>query len=202
MTLRVIGGSAKGRKLKQVPGDTTRPVMDRVKEALFSILGPAIIGSQFADLFAGTGSVGIEALSRGAAAAVFYDLERRAVQTIRENLAITRFQDRAVVHQADAFAVLRRPPELPFDFIYIAPPQYKRLWLRALEALDANPAWLPAGTTVIIQIDPREMQDCSLSHLEEYDRRRYGNTLLWFFEAVEPEDSAQPPENTAAPDSE
>lgn len=194
MTLRVIGGSARGRRLKRVPGDATRPIMDRVKEALFSILGQSIIGAQFLDLYAGTGSVGIEALSRGAAKAVFYDLERRAIQTIRENLEVTRLAERGIVHQGDALALLRRPPQLAFDFIFIAPPQYKELWRKTLEALDANPLWLPAGTEVIVQIDPKEVTACSFQHLVEYDQRRYGNTLLWFFEAVEPASPSPPPE--------
>lgn len=194
MTLRVIGGSARGRRLKRVPGDTTRPIMDRVKEALFSILGQSIVGAQFLDLYAGTGSVGIEALSRGAAKAVFNDLERRAIQTIRENLEVTRLAERSIVHQGDALALLRRPPELAFDFIYIAPPQYKGLWLKTLEALDANPQWLPAGTEVIVQIDPKEAAECRFEHLVEYDQRRYGNTLLWFFEAVEPANPSSPSE--------
>ncbi|MBN2303959.1 MAG: RsmD family RNA methyltransferase, partial [Anaerolineae bacterium] len=88
--MRVIAGSAKGRKLKMVPGDSTRPVMDRVKEALFNILGTSVMDCSFLDLFAGTGSVGIEALSRGAERAVFVDMDRFAIRTIHENLALTR----------------------------------------------------------------------------------------------------------------
>ena len=90
--MRVIAGSAKGIALQAVPGSSTRPISDRVKEALFNILGPDIVGARVLDLFAGTGSVGIEALSRGAAQAVLVELRSRAVTTIRANLRRTQLQ--------------------------------------------------------------------------------------------------------------
>lgn len=186
MSHRVIAGIAKGRRLKLVPGDSTRPIMDRVKEALFSIIGRDIIDTNFLDLFAGTGSVGIEALSRGARSATFIDLDRIAIQTVHENLKITKFTDKAVVRRTDALNVIRgTPPAEPFEFIYVAPPQYKKLWVETLKTLDANPGWLPEGTEVIVQLDPKERQDVSLEleHLVEYDQRVYGKTLLWFFSA-------------------
>lgn len=182
MPIRVITGSAKGRRLKMVPGDTTRPIMDRVKESLFSIIGRGIDGALFLDLFAGTGSVGIEALSRGAEQAVFVEMDGKAVQTILQNLATTRLNDRAIVRRTDVFTFLKRPYTPPPDYIYIAPPQYKGLWLQTLEMLDAYPAWIPLGTQVIVQIDPAEQQSVSLQHLADIDQRRYGKTLLWFFE--------------------
>lgn len=190
MPLRVIAGSAKGRRLKLVPGDSTRPIMDRVKEALFSIIGRDILYSHFLDLFAGTGSVGIEALSRGADRVMLVDLDRQAIKTIHENLAIAQVADRAVVRHADALALLRRPPNDAYDFIYVAPPQYQHLWRETLLTLDANPAWLTQDTVVIVQIDPREQSDIDLTHLTPYDQRRYGKTLLWFFETKPSPESA------------
>lgn len=188
MPLRVIAGSAKGRHLKLVPGDSTRPIMDRVKEALFSILGRDILFSHFLDLFAGTGSVGIEALSRGADRALLVDLDRKAIQTIHENLAIAKLADRAVVRQADVLTLLKHPPDDAYDFIFIAPPQYHDLWLHTLNALDKNPTWLTRDTIVIVQIDPEEQTDVQFKHLHPYDQRRYGKTLLWFFESAAPTD--------------
>ena len=91
MSLRVIAGSARGKKLLSVPGDTTRPVMDRVKEALFNILQGDVINSNWWDLFGGTGAIGIEALSRGAAFVRFSDLNRAPVETILKNIANCRF---------------------------------------------------------------------------------------------------------------
>lgn len=192
MSLRVISGTAKGRKLKPVPGDTTRPVMDRVKEALFSILGNFVRDAQFLDLFGGTGSVGIEALSRGAKKATFCELNRAALQTLRENLEHTQLIDRADIRPMDAFEMLRRAPDTVFDYIYVAPPQYKGMWLEALQILDKNPGWLDADGVLVIQINPREKQPVELTHLVAYDERRYGNTLLWFFERVS-EASSEPP---------
>jgi 16S rRNA (guanine(966)-N(2))-methyltransferase RsmD len=184
MSGRVIAGSAKGLRLKLVPGDSTRPIMDKVKEALFNILGDSVQGAAFLDLFAGTGAVGIEALSRNADYALFTEIDRLALKTIHENLETTRLADRAEVRMIDAFSLLKRTPPREFDFIYVAPPQYKNIWRKILDALEANPAWLSPQTVVIVQIDPREQAEVLYHHLRAYDERRYGKTLLWFFEAV------------------
>jgi 16S rRNA (guanine(966)-N(2))-methyltransferase RsmD len=178
MPIRVIAGTAKGRKLKMVPGSSTRPVMDRVKEALFNILGQGVVDSTFLDLFAGTGSVGIEALSRGAALARFVENHPLAVRTIHENLAHTRLANRAQVLRANVFVYL------PFEYIYVAPPQYLGLWKETLLLLDENPEHVQEDGIVIVQIDPRERQEVSLQHLQPYDARIYGKTMLWFFERV------------------
>jgi len=180
--IRVISGSAKGRKLKMVPGGDVRPVMDRVKEALFNILGTGVQGCTFLDLFAGTGSVGIEALSRGAARVRFLDINPRAIRVIRENLEHTRLADRAEVLRLDAFAYLRRAHPEPFEYIYIAPPQYQGMWKRALLALDQNSAHLVPDGIVVVQIDPSEREELDLHVLQPYDERVYGKTMLWFFE--------------------
>jgi 16S rRNA (guanine966-N2)-methyltransferase len=189
MPIRVIAGSAKGRRLKLVPGESTRPIMDRVKEALFSILGRDIMDTVILDLFAGTGSVGIEALSRGAAHVLFVDLDKQAIQTIRENLELTKLADRAEVRRTDALGLLRGKPDQEYDYIYIAPPQYKALWLQTLQALDDHPVWIPPGTWVIVQIDPKERQDITLKYLALEDERLYGKTLLLFFVAQRGQDA-------------
>jgi 16S rRNA (guanine966-N2)-methyltransferase len=180
--MRVISGSAKGRILKPVPGTSTRPITDRVKVALFDILAPDVGECLFLDLFAGTGGVGIEALSRGARRAVFVDLDQKSIQTIHENLSSTRLADRAAVVRSDSFRYLERTAREPFDMIYIAPPQYKGMWIQALQILDRSADWLAPDGMAIIQIDPKEAREVALEHLEEFDRRRYGSTLLWFFE--------------------
>lgn len=181
--IRVIAGKAKGRKLQMVPGQDVRPIGDRVKESLFNIIGPDIREARFLDLFAGTGSVGIEALSRGAARVIFIDENRKAVETIRKNLEHTKLQEEAAVEQRDAFQLLKyKPKNEPFDYIYIAPPQYKGMWLKGVRAIDDNVAWLNPDAWVIAQIDPDEYEDMKLSKLIEFDQRRYGKTLLIFFE--------------------
>jgi 16S rRNA (guanine(966)-N(2))-methyltransferase RsmD len=180
--LRIISGSARGMRIKDVPGDTTRPVTDRVKESLFNILANDVNGSTWLDLFAGTGSIGIEALSRGAEFVRFNEMNRLAIQTINANLDITRLKANGLVTQGDAFNLLRSVPERSFDYIYIAPPQYKQMWSEALQMLDENPGWLSEDGCVIVQIHPVEMSDIELTNLEEFDRRKYGSTLLIFYE--------------------
>lgn len=183
--MRVISGAARGHRLQPVPGDTTRPITDRVKESLFNILGASVLDMRVLDLFAGTGAVGIEALSRGAAHAVFVDKSPAALRTVRLNLDHTRLAGRATVLHADAFKYLAGPIEQPFDLIYVAPPQYRGWWADILRQLDDRPGWLAQTASdegiVIAQLHPREHVEISLQHLAEYDRRKYGSTVLCFY---------------------
>jgi 16S rRNA (guanine966-N2)-methyltransferase len=183
MSLRVISGKAKGRKLKDVPGDTTRPVTDMVKEALFNILAGDVQDSTWWDLFGGTGAIGIEALSRGAAFVRFSDLNRAPIETIRANLETTGFSSQAEIRRGDAYAMLEAAPTRIFDYIYVAPPQYKEMASKAIQVLDANPGWLnDEGAWVIMQIHPREYRGLELHSLEEFEQRKYGSTMLVFYE--------------------
>jgi len=184
MSLRVITGKAGGRKLKSVPGDTTRPITDRAKEALFNILAGDVIDSNWWDLFAGTGAVGIEALSRGAAFVRFSDMNRAPIETINFNVEHCGFKAQAEVRRADAFNYLTLPPDKKFEYIYIAPPQFKEMWVKALELVDDNIAWLAEDAWVIVQIAPSEYRRAapSLKNLEEFEQRKYGTTLLVFYQ--------------------
>jgi len=178
--MRVIAGEAKGRRLKKVPGSSTRPVGERVKEALFGILRERVEGALFLDLYAGTGSVGIEALSRGARGAVFVERGRQAVATIKHNLAHTRLSDRARVVRSDVFAFLKKEDLEPFDLIYVAPPQYQGLWAKTLRAVDESSLLAPGGL-VVAQIHPKEYEELELETLELTDQRKYGSTTLCFY---------------------
>jgi 16S rRNA (guanine966-N2)-methyltransferase len=160
--MRVIGGSAKGRLLKAVPGDGTRPILDRVKVPLFDILRPSLPGMRLLDLFAGTGSVGIEALSQGAESCVFLDTNAKAVQTIKHNLDL-------------------RNSTKSFDLIYVAPPQYKGIWIEAMKHIAERPNLISENGIVIVQIDPKEYEELSLSLLRETEQRKYGSTVLVFY---------------------
>lgn len=184
---RIIAGKARGVRLKPVPGDITRPITDRVKEALFNIFGADIQEATFLDLFGGTGSVGIEALSRGAKFVRLIDLNRPAIATIKENLRTTHLEEKSEVIQSDAFIYLKQRPDRAFEYIYVAPPQYKDLWERALEILDRNPDWLAEDAWIIVQIDPVEYQSKEFIHFHEFDQRRYGSTILVFYQAAAPE---------------
>ena len=188
-TLRVIAGSVKGLHLKTVPGDSTRPITDVVKEALFNIIASEIQGNKVLDLFGGTGAVSIEALSRGAESAVIIDKSQTAASVIKKNLETARFTSRARVVCGDAFSYLSSQPKIPFDLIYIAPPQYKLMWQKALKLLDQNPGWLGADGQIIVQINPIEWAELALDNLQVFDKRKYGDTLLVFYER---KDSEQP----------
>jgi 16S rRNA (guanine966-N2)-methyltransferase len=183
--LRIIGGKARGRKIHSVPGETTRPITDKVREALFNIIGPDIFEATFLDLFAGTGSVGIEALSRGASYVCFIERNHRPYMIIKENLKLTGLKDGAYLVQADAFDYLERPIYQQYDYVFIAPPQYKKMWSRALQSLDTHLGWLSPDAWVIVQIHPIEYQflgdDLPVHNLLEFDQRQYGSTLLVFY---------------------
>jgi 16S rRNA (guanine966-N2)-methyltransferase len=180
--LRVIAGIARGRKLRSVPGDSTRPITDRARESLFNILSGDVAGAAFLDLFAGTGSVGIEALSRGAVFARFLDLQRQAIDVIHANLKTTGFEANAEVLRRDAFALLEQPADRRFEYVFIAPPQYKGMWKRALLSLDAHDGWLSEDAWVIVQIHPVEYEALELHNLAEFDQRKYGSVLFIFYE--------------------
>ncbi len=217
--MRVVTGEAKGRKLKGPKTIGTRPIIDRVKQALFNILSTRVEDARFLDLFAGTGSVGIEALSRGAASATFIELNHKVLALVRENLQITGLSDRpdrAVTLHADAFKFLQsmqQPatgtvgvgarfiaptggvkgagtrPNVPteYDIIYVAPPQYQEMAARALAMLDGSPLVAKTGL-VIVQIHPKEragVAAVSPAHLVLTDERRYGSTLLMFYQTKE-----------------
>jgi 16S rRNA (guanine966-N2)-methyltransferase len=181
--MRVIGGSAKGRLLKAVPGDSTRPILDRVKTPLFDILRPLLPGISVLDLFAGTGAVGIEALSQGAARCVFLDTNARAIVTIRDNLATCHLTEQAEVRHTDAFVYLKNTSK-SFDLVYVAPPQYKGVWIEAMRVIAERPHLLADGGQIIVQIDPKEYEALSLETLHEVQQRTYGNTVLIFYKAT------------------
>jgi 16S rRNA (guanine(966)-N(2))-methyltransferase RsmD len=161
--------------------------MDRVKENLFNILGDWVIGTCWLDLFAGTGQVGIEALSRGASEVVFVDSAIAAVRTVHNNLQLTMLADGAKVVRMDAFGYLERGVGRPFDMIYVAPPQYKGIWIEVMKVIDKEPGrYITMGGEesgiVAVQIDPKEYQELPLNNLSLYDQRKYGRTMLCFYD--------------------
>lgn len=178
--MRVIGGTAKGRLLKSVPGYSTRPILDRVKAPLFDMLRPQLPGMSMLDLFGGTGAVGIEALSQGAEHCVFLDTNAKAVATIKDNLAATHLSQRAEVRHTDAFVYLRNTSK-SFDLIFVAPPQYKGIWIEAMRIIAERPHLVAEGGQIIVQIDPKEYEPLELAMFREDRQKRYGNTILIFY---------------------
>ncbi len=134
--MRVITGTARGRKLKELSGMDTRPTTDKVKESLFNIVQFDIEGRRVLDLFGGTGQLGIEALSRGAASAVLVDVRREAAAIIRENVENCGFSDRAKVVQGDYLAFLTSCRD-KFDLIFLDPPYAEGLLEKALKTIAA-----------------------------------------------------------------
>jgi len=145
--MRVITGSARGRRLKELEGMETRPTTDRVKEGMFSALQFDIEGRRILDLFAGTGQLGIECLSRGAASAVFVDRRADAVKLIRENLKITDLTDRARIVSADSLEYLKGLRE-KFDIILLDPPYEAGLLEPAIEMIAKFDILAPHGIIV------------------------------------------------------
>ena len=144
--MHVITGTARGRRLKELEGMETRPTTGKVKESIFSIIQFDIEGRRVLDLFAGTGQLGIEALSRGAASCVFCDQRKDAVQLVRDNLAVCQLGDRATVRQGDSIAYLKSGEK--FDIIFLDPPYASGLLQQAMEEIIAFDICRPHGIII------------------------------------------------------
>lgn len=180
--MRIITGTAKGCRLKSPKGEHTRPTADRVKESLFSILGQRVLERNVLDLFAGTGSLGLEALSRGAAHGVFVD--RATVPVLRENLCRTKLADRAEIRKGDVFSVLAGLTEAhrAFGLVFCDPPYHLGLWERALRCVDAC-GLLAKDGILVVEHGADENEIPSLEHLFRVRNERYGHTTqLSFFQ--------------------
>ena len=177
--MRVITGSARGVRLKTPEGLKTRPTSDRVKEAVFSVIQFEIEGGRFLDLFAGTGQMGIEALSRGAASAVFVDGWKDACQLVRENLRLTRLSDKAKVVNSDYLSYLQSCRE-KFDIVFLDPPYAEIFLENALNKISEIDILSDRG--IIICERPAEKQlDLEISGLQRSKDYRYGKTWVTVF---------------------
>ncbi|MFP4444913.1 MAG: 16S rRNA (guanine(966)-N(2))-methyltransferase RsmD [Desulfosudaceae bacterium] len=185
MSLKVIGGRLKGRKLASPRGRTVRPTAGKVREAMFNIIGPAAKEAVALDLFAGAGALGIEALSRGAARAVFIDNSREALSIIHRNIATCGLADQAVVLARDATRDLGLPlaADLCADLVFLDPPYRAGLAGRALAALEKSSA-LSGETLVIVEHGIREPLEGLPGRFAVTDRRKYGDTLVSFLRYV------------------
>lgn len=182
--MRVIAGEARGRQLLAPKNQRVRPTSDRVKEALFSILLSRLgdlSGMRVLDLFAGTGNLGIEALSRGADLAVFVDSHRESAETIRKNLENTRYTEKGRIVAQEAAAALKwlARGEAPFHLVFLDPPYDEGHTERLLELLSGSPL-IDAGSTVVAEFSAREEIPRSFGRLKESERRIYGDTALSF----------------------
>ena len=172
--MRVIAGEFRSRRLKTLPGLATRPTPDRLREALFNVLAPVIEDVVFLDAYAGTGAVGIEALSRGARRCVFVEKNRAAVAVIRENLASLGLENRAEVLTGKSIAVLER---VTADIVFLDPPyEMEKEYDAALTALGAS-----ANRLVIVQHASRWALQTDYGHLQRYRILKQGDNSLSFY---------------------
>ncbi|MFF2445966.1 16S rRNA (guanine(966)-N(2))-methyltransferase RsmD [Neobacillus sp. NPDC058068] len=148
--MRVVSGVCKGRPLKAVPGNSTRPTTDKVKEALFNMIGPYFDGGIGLDLFAGSGGLGLEALSRGMEKVIFVDRDAKAIQVIHENIQVCRFEEQTEVYRNDADRALKAliKREMSFDYIFLDPPYKLQQLVSLMEKIDNHDLVKPNGIIV------------------------------------------------------
>ncbi|WP_440898124.1 16S rRNA (guanine(966)-N(2))-methyltransferase RsmD [Amphibacillus sp. Q70] len=180
--MRVISGEYKGRSIETVSNKLTRPTSDKVKESLFNIIGPFFSGGHALDLFAGSGSLGIEALSRGISQVVFVDQQMQAIQMIKKNLTNLKLVDRAEVYQNDALRALKAlgKRELKFDIIFLDPPYKKGLYGRLLEEINKQPI-THLDTTIICEHDSSLTLPETIATFQQVRTEKYGSTTMISF---------------------
>lgn len=180
--MRVIGGQAKGRRLKTLKGQSLRPTADRVKEALFNILPHNLSGYKILDLFAGTGSLSVEALSRGGAEAIMVDSSRAAAKAIKENLRALGLAHKSKVRTTPVHRSIRLLSRAgkTFDIVFLDPPYEKGLVGQTLRAV-AQGGLLCEEGVLVVEHSVREKPESTYGRLALRDQRRYGATLLSFF---------------------
>ena len=178
--MRVIAGEAKGMRLKSPSGLNIRPTADRVKEALFSIIGPDLIDAVFVDLYAGSGAIGIEAISRGAERSIFVDNNKNSISLIRENLAITKLENRGRVICADIKKAIKQLEDNGFkaDIVFLDPP-YNIVDLQSIIKLILNSSILKGNGLVIVEHDRKNTG--WTGNLTVSKQKKYGDTNLSFF---------------------
>lgn len=185
VVMRIISGSRKGTRLSSTQAAWIRPTADSTKELMFNVLGKSIVDRQVLDLYAGTGNLGIEALSRGAAKAIFVEKNQRAVALIQRNLAKTRFTAQAEIWKLEVEKALRRLNQAgaKFDLIFMDPPYGRGLAAKTLTSL-AKKALLTEDGWLIIEHDHKEALDQNTNELILYSCKRKGETKVSFFHYV------------------
>lgn len=180
--MRVIGGSRRGFQLQSLPGRGTRPTADRVRESLFNILARDVPDARVLDLFAGTGALGIEALSRGAVSAHFVEQSPKAASVLRANVKHTRFEDAAYIIVGDVFRVLPRLADggTRFNLVFIDPPYGAGVASHSVQAVAALPLLASDGLVVVEHSLEEDMPE-RIENLTQIRSVRYGRTVLTFY---------------------
>ena len=177
--MRIISGACRGRKLAQIQGRDIRPTSDRVREAVFNILGPGIRGKRVLDLFAGTGALGLEALSRGAQSAVFVDAARSSCNVIKHNIELCRMTEHARIICHDLVKASLPVFHHPFDLIFMDPPYNKGYPGKVI----GKPGFLDIlapGAIIIVEQAAKESFSYPVNSLDKYLEKKYSRTTLTF----------------------
>ncbi len=180
--MRVISGSAKGRPLKAVPGNGTRPTTDKVKEAMFSIIGPYFDGGQVLDLFAGTGGLGIEALSRGMEHGVFIDMEYKSIEVIKSNVQSARLTEQAEIYRNEAGRALKvlQKRESTFDLVFLDPPYRMKNGIELMQEMHER-GLLNPGATIVLEFETGHPYPMECQHFIGVRQAEYGDTTLYVY---------------------
>ena len=178
--MRIISGQFKGRVLAAFKGQRIRPTTDRVKESIFNKLASHLEGAVVLDLFAGTGSLGFEALSRGAHSVCFVDKHAHSINLIKKNKQLLSPQLNTRCYQCDVFSFLRHPKAGPFNLIFIDPPFTQKLADRTLQALGQSAIVAPKSQ-VVIEAGRHEQLQSQYAHLQRYDHKHYGDKQVAFY---------------------
>jgi len=180
--MRVISGKARGKKLISLEGMNTRPTLDRVKEALFNIIQFDIIDKNILDLFAGSGAIGIEAISRGAKSVTFCDNSLDAIKIIKTNIENTRSKENAIVLHKDYIAALNILSEekRKFDIIYLDPPYKTDFAKNAIEKIIELNLLSKDGIIILETDDTEKIEQITNQEIEIFDKRKYGRAILIF----------------------
>ncbi len=177
--MRVISGECKGRPLKAVPGQSTRPTTDKIKESLFNIIGPYFDGGIGLDLYGGSGGLGIEALSRGMDKMIFVDRDTKAAETIKNNIKACRYEEKTEVYRIESQRALKalKKREFQFDLVLLDPPYAKQRIADDITKLDEY-GLLSKGVQVVAEHDPGVLLPSLIGSLERVREETYGSTKL------------------------
>ena len=184
--MRVISGKVRGLKLDTPKNDDVRPTTDRVKESLFNIINPYVIDSNVLDLFAGTGSLGIECLSRGALSATFVDVSKDSINIVKSNVKKARVENESTILNLDFKTAIDRlnVQNKKFDIIFMDPPYYKNMFIDALSNID-NSDLLSEDGIIVLEHDTKDKFIDKIRRLEKSKEKKYGNTTLTFYKLEE-----------------
>ena len=181
--MKITGGALRGRRIETCRGNSTRPLLSRLRKALFDVIGEKIQGRSFLDLYAGSGAVGIEALSRGASKAIFVEKDPLSARIIRENIASLELVSQAKIWRKNVLAflpVLLEGEEL--DFVFIAPPYYKNMQNKTLGIIEEVEI---GKATIVVQYSPKENISFIRRNMTMVKQKEYGDTVLAFLKGIQ-----------------